>query len=772
MINKIVFPAIGYLVVAITCGFAGYFSNPERAEAKSGDIVLLILLFGFLFPVYINRAILYEQKKHATESIGEYLPETQAIWGMRIGLPALIFVLASIPFLIILFGTDLKSQLDDVDHLDVLIKISAALSPAYLFGIWNSYGWQKDRRVYAFRYRSFFPALATCILPFVYGWAEPNETLSVSLAATCIISAWLISQWISTFRFSLIMLLAFAALMIASIVARTQAFVLPDSLASFLQVFSFGLLLTLVMGVSESWRVSTRTRDDVEYGPPGVYGQSDASLYLSGTNLATSLFFPFFLVTFLHPSTTYMYMALVLALLILQFALWFAFASNWTHEIWSKLGLAFGLSLPVIVVFGANFSMSMPFVNEALTIPDFFDVGGPITIFIGYVSYLVWLKLPLIGQILPEINIRYFLRVRPCLALTGLAASVALILISFGPPILESANNLGSMGDFLLARTRLLQLIYFFIVIVCACILFVRSNALGVESDSKAQDGSNADKSTIGSKPARTSVVNNLGLLVVSGRPTTSILVGFLTWLILALNTNLDPLASVGRIMPIILVTMIGFILNDIFDVEKDKDSQKVRPIVKGRLKIASAKMGLTYLCIAAVLLEGIHADLNSFIVIFIALLGVFLYSPFSHGAPVLKGLWTSILICTPLFYSEAISSIQMPARLYVALIAFVLGRELLMDVMDYIPDRRYGLKTLPYYLGTQKSVKIGSALMLISLLALIVLDVGSASSSVAMIALAATIWAIIVFRKDMTRSFVISRLALLLASVAAVTGV
>ena len=768
MIKKIISPAIGYLIVAFVCGLAGHFSNPDRMSFYSGEFVLLILLLGLLLPVYVNRAILYEQKKQDSERDGSYLAETHIIWKMGMGFPAFLFLLATGLSILILTGTNLNLPEGENIVSKMMLKMLAALFPAYTFGLWNNYGWQRDERVYFFRYRSFFPALATCILPFIYGWSNPNELYSITAASLILIFTWAVSLKLNVFKLALFLLTSFSILIIFSVVTRLDSFGFSTAINNFIQVFSFGVLMTLVMGVSESWRVSTRIRDDVEYGPPGVYDLSDTNLYLSGTNLATSLFLPFFLTTFLHPSTTSLYMCGVLVLLCLQLMLWFAFSSKWTHAVWSALGLGFGLALPIIVTAGTNFSVKEPFAYAALNIPSFFDVGGPITIFIGYVSYLAaYLKIPLFRNLFPKVNVRYFLDVRPCLALTGMSASVVLIIISFVPPILENTQGLGSIGDFFLARTRLLQVIYLVTIAVCAFILFIMTNGRS-DASSEANDKPLNTTNSEGEKNVNASKFSIVKSLVISGRPTTSFLVGFFAWLIIALHASYNPVLAALRVIPLVFITMVGFILNDIFDFDKDKFCRKDRPIASGRLEIATAKKGIVYLCGLAMFWEGLYFNFNAFLIVFIALIGVFLYSPFSHKAPILKGLWTAILTCTPMFFSESVSQIDIPPYLYGLLIVFVIGRELLMDVKDYEGDLRYGLKTIPYYCGVKRSVRIATILMASGIFFICISDIGVAARIFAACGLLSLTFAIKIFSSDMEKSFAVSRLSLLFVSISA----
>lgn len=780
MIKKIIYPALGYLAVALACGLAGYYSNPDRVTTFSGELVLLLIFLSLLLPVYINRAILYEQKKKISEADGSYLPETILIWGMGIGFPLFVLVFALLLSTVLLGVTRLSLPDGIIVSWIVVLKILASLIPAYVFGLWNNFGWQKDERVYHFRYRSFFPALATCILPFIFGWSNPDALHNVTVASLVLISAWWISLKLDVVKLSFLLISLFVFLITISVITRLDSLDLPTVWTNFIQVFAFGVLMTLVMGVSESWRVSTRIRDDVEYGPPGVYDISDTNLYISGTNLAASLFLPFFLITFLHPSTTTLFMVGALLLLSLQFILWFSFSKKWNHSVWSALGLCFGLALPILITAGTNFNTSVPFTNEALDIPSFFDVGGPITIFIGYTSYIAaYLKIPLFKNLFPSVNVKYFMDAKPCLALTGMSASIVLIIISFAPPILEHSHELGPVADFFLARARLLQVIYLIAIAAFALALFILSNGPGEDDSEIAQDkttpkqpydsisDTDNNRQTL-NKDNKISIIIEL---IKSGRPTTAFVAAFFSWLIVV-NHDYQPALAFIRVIPIALITMIGFIMNDIFDIEKDAISEKNRPIVKRKLSIYSAKNGILYMCGIAIIWEISFANLDSSLVLLLALIGVFLYSPFSHKAPLFKGLWTAVLTCTPMFYAEAIIDIKIPYYVYVLLVIFMLGRELLMDVKDYKSDIFYGLKTLPYFLGINNSVIIAATLMLASMFLFCLSNISILAKLISIFGLFSLIIAIVDFHNNQERSFLISRLSLFLASISAALSV
>ena len=160
MIKKFVLlPSIGYIIVAFVCGLAGHAIIPERSGMNSGEVTLLVILMLLLFPIYINRAILYEQKKHNPFDGSKQLDENM-IKVLSTGLPILIFSIVGIFILSIFLGAKLNLPVENITWYSLIGRYGIAIAPSYLFGLWNAYGWKKDNRVYLFRYRSFFPALA------------------------------------------------------------------------------------------------------------------------------------------------------------------------------------------------------------------------------------------------------------------------------------------------------------------------------------------------------------------------------------------------------------------------------------------------------------------------------------------------------------------------------------------------------------------------------------------------------------------------------------
>ncbi len=770
MIKKIILPALGYLLVAFVCGLAGYALIPERVGLTSGEFVLLVLLMALFLPVYINRAALYEQKiRGATASDSQY--DDTLLRGMSFSLPIITFSFAVVFLALLLFGTKLELPPESSNATHIIIRLCLAILPSYVFGLWNAYGWQKDNRVYSFMYRSFYPALATCVSPFIYGWSSSDGISDLAISSSILIFLWVLSFILNFLKLTLFL---FASLILAvSLTIFSKVFEIPQLVLHYdlIQVFTFGILMTLSMGVSESWRVTTRVRDGVEYGPPGVYDQDDTELYLSGTNLAAALFLPFLLITFFHPSTNSLYIWGVLIFIILQYVIWFSMVDKWPHQAWSIAGIFFGLVLPTLIALGTEVKNNAPFSTQLFDIPSFFNVSGPLAILIGYLT-LIAKKTSLIKNIVPKLKISSFTHLRPCVALTGLVAAVILLVISFAPPFLEKKQET-EIVIFFLGRTRFLQLIYFLAVVACSfSLLYIKDPNEGVGNTGESATDSVSETGKVNDEEKNQGSSSQFSYLLETGRLTTSIISGAVALLIISLNSENSIFWGIARVMPIIFVTMIGFILNDIFDTEKDRSANVSRPLADGNLDEKYAKKGIFILILVSVLLELLFFDFKPLMVLLSALIGVLLYTPFSLRFPPAKGIWTALLTFTPVLYAEYISRANIPLSVYLLIFLYIVGRELLLDVKDYNGDVGFGLKTIPFYLGLTSSRWVSWILMFTSVSSVLLLSNGHMALLFAVCSFATLSIAAYFYLKNQELSILTTRFVLLLSSISLFTGV
>lgn len=249
--------------------------------------------------------------------------------------------------------------------------------------------------------------------------------------------------------------------------------------------------------------------------------------------------------------------------------------------------------------------------------------------------------------------------------------------------------------------------------------------------------------------------------------PASSFISGILSFTMAVQAFNLSEYWLLFRVLPIVFVTMAGFIINDIFDIQRDKFRGDEKPIASGKLTISASITLLFILIFLSFSVEGIFGEWQSFKIILITLIAVFLYTPFAHRFPVIKGLYTAVLCCAPLLYGSAISHRQIPIIMYIVLCTYVVGRELLLDTKDLQYDLSFGIKTPAAHLGEKASPIIAWTLMWLSIVVLLFFmktTVGIILASTALIFLGVS--QVLSF-SGINRSVWTSRMAMLLGALA-----
>ena len=164
----------------------------------------------------------------------------------------------------------------------------------------------------------------------------------------------------------------------------------------------------------------------------------------------------------------------------------------------------------------------------------------------------------------------------------------------------------------------------------------------------------------------------------------------------------------------IFFVTSAGFIWNDIYDYTKDKTAQKNRPICSDKLSIKTAKIAATIISFFSILIPLLFGNIPAVLTISALILGVILYSPFSKNISLFKGLFTAILCCGPIFYANIIAHKLVPFTAYIAIMIFITGREILLDIYDIKGDILSSRKTIPSQIGIKFSNLLSWTLMYI----------------------------------------------------------
>jgi hypothetical protein len=331
--------AVGYFIVSVLTTIAGYTVANFHSLPASTVLPGYLLFFAVLLPAYVNRAILYE----LSDLRAFVRQQDNRAWlkQLSIDLPLLLLVEGGVLSGLLVFADIHMTRAAGMLALSILL----CAAPLYLMEWWLTVCWPHDRRLASFRYRSLLPAFATCLLPFTFGYSGSMHPSYCFAASGLVIGYWLISMKLSTRNLSATGLIVCVAIVVVHFVGTHFH---RGGLATQAKVLFFGITMTLAMGVSEAWRVTTRLLNnrDLSIDPADC---ATKSYFLGGTNLATSLFLPVFLLSSLYPSTTPMYLCTISILLAMQYIMWFRDRTPTKSSRWTTAGVITGFLLPICV---------------------------------------------------------------------------------------------------------------------------------------------------------------------------------------------------------------------------------------------------------------------------------------------------------------------------------------------------------------------------------------------------------------------------------------
>ena len=250
-----------------------------------------------------------------------------------------------------------------------------------------------------------------------------------------------------------------------------------------------------------------------------------------------------------------------------------------------------------------------------------------------------------------------------------------------------------------------------------------------------------------------------------STRPLSSLVAGALSASVVIGGSGHITLEGLAAGVAMTILTMFGFVVNDIFDRQKDAAAAVQRPIATGELSVQMAIVLAIGLLLPVFLVStfiGTGAG-----VLLATCLALLAYSPFAHLYPLGKGPYVAALACAPLIYGSAVAGVRVLAFSYATLACFVLGREMLMDSEEVVGDRRAGLETIAVVLGCKRARKIGTTLMFVSAICVVAIARGEMDRVAAVCALISLMWVFLWPDLSDARRIQLSRFPMLLGAVA-----
>src|SRR5258708_40191048 len=147
-------------------------------------------------------------------------------------------------------------------------------------------------------------------------------------------------------------------------------------------------------------------------------------------------------------------------------------------------------------------------------------------------------------------------------------------------------------------------------------------------------------------------------LILKVARLPVALIAGACVFAALAVLSSLSIAMMALHSLPIVLVTMAAFVLNDLYDVPKDRLAGADKPVALGHVAPTATRLLAAALVGAALASAALLQQGHSLFVVVAALIAVSLYSPLSRRIPAAKGLAAAILCCAPLAYASAVTSI------------------------------------------------------------------------------------------------------------------
>lgn len=203
-------------------------------------------------------------------------------------------------------------------------------------------------------------------------------------------------------------------------------------------------------------------------------------------------------------------------------------------------------------------------------------------------------------------------------------------------------------------------------------------------------------------------------------RPMNSVAAGVLTFIgAFVAGGSVDQAPAVAAaVAATALATGAGNAINDYFDREIDRINQPNRPIPRGAVSERGALWFSVALFTAATALALTLPALAIGIAAF-NLVALVAYTEFFKGLPGLGNALVAYLGgSTFLFGGAAVGDVSASGILFVLAALSTLTREIIKDVEDIEGDREEGLNTLPIAIGARRALHVGTALLIVAILA------------------------------------------------------
>lgn len=260
-------------------------------------------------------------------------------------------------------------------------------------------------------------------------------------------------------------------------------------------------------------------------------------------------------------------------------------------------------------------------------------------------------------------------------------------------------------------------LCYIFLLMICSIVLGIDSiQKLNTVDSFECEPSPSEDKSD--SFTSSSMQAHKLSILTRIKKvsellhiPSSSMI--FVLIFVPSIINGLSVLMAILRALPLTLIAMAGFALNNYIDADKDKINKPKRAIPSGILSrwFASQLCTILYM-VSIIILVSIKRDFFELLVSFGAIVGTLIYSLFSKKLGYIKTLITGLLTTAPFlivmhYYQPSVNIILFLS----AIVLSTIGKELLMDINDIKGDDFVGQHTIATKLGRARTQVLSLAI-------------------------------------------------------------
>ncbi|NOR45703.1 MAG: hypothetical protein GQ534_08980 [Candidatus Delongbacteria bacterium] len=687
-LGQIFVDSSGYFIVAILCAFAGYsLSSGGTYSVKSFFIIGYCVLL--LLPYYISREALLERKDPKYSKV---------VRNQGVQYPIFILILI-IPLVYLLLDALFFKYPNDPPTLfwDVILAFSIIMC-SFLFLWYDSYRLvklNKYDRAYMFPSKVLFPAIFTCLLLFSFGWSIYGKSVNLKLIIASSLLVITVKFISINLKLSLLQIAIFILVLLVALVAIVNFFEVE-----ILKPILYGMIIALSLGVSETQKRAYLTQEKDCYYPK----LEDRDYLFSVANWG-SIVFPLFL-AIIPLFSKDLPLWPILIFISVQMSHWFNIDKpNLTRKNYSQ-SLFIGYALLLLLIGIANSPWPIPITlvhkapsSTALLISTVIAIGGLIA------------KLKDKGSWSFKYNIsayrEYFNRYVLFVWSLAVLNVLSIVFLYFAEAFALDAIEV--------IQKKVTEIIGFsFLMLVIVTFIYFRKNEDNDSSNTSTSTGSEDSSIEENTETNNIDNMTKLTCLLKTTRLQTSIIPGIAVFLIAYFSADIYLFESLLGGLIFTLITMFGFLVNDILDYKKDKIAGIDRPIAKGLLDPVHAMFYALLISIVIIVLSHYSGNSIANNIVLGTLFTLICYSYISKFIPLIKGMVTALLCVSPIAYASSIADYRLAHILYFATFILIFGREIMKDGIDYEGDSKSGIKTLPAYLGVKGSKLFGWMIMLV----------------------------------------------------------